>query len=115
MFVMNSMGNIDHLSWFIGILSICSLVYYHDTSESSISTTIIALVAGGAVPLTAIACTWCKHRYNWNDRLIRTISIRRSTKRDTQIAIAHSGVNLFISATLLPFVHHIARWLSKIT
>ena len=37
-------------------------------------------------------------------------------KGDTlRIAIAHSGVNLFMAATLLPFVHHIARWLSKIT
>jgi Na+/phosphate symporter len=35
-------------------------------------------------------------------------------KGDTlRIAIAHSGVNLFMAATLLPFVHHIARFLGR--
>ena len=35
-------------------------------------------------------------------------------KGDTlRIAIAHSSVNLFMAATLLPFVHHIARFLGK--
>ena len=35
-------------------------------------------------------------------------------KGDTlRIAMAHTGVNLFMAATLLPFVSHIARWLGR--
>ena len=35
-------------------------------------------------------------------------------KGDTlRIAMAHTGVNLFMAATLLPFVHHIARFLGR--
>jgi len=30
-----------------------------------------------------------------------------------RIAMAHTGVNLFMAISLLPFVHHIARFLSK--
>jgi len=37
-------------------------------------------------------------------------------KGDTlRIAIIHSGANLFMAATLLPFVHHIARFVTRFT
>jgi Na+/phosphate symporter len=117
---MKSMGNMDHLSYFIhnpywmffgGILM--TLLW----QSSSLSTTaIIALVASGAVPLpAAIAAV-----LGANIGTTGTIWIAGALvsdgmpKGDTlRIALAHSGVNIFMAITLMPFINHIARFLSK--
>ena len=111
---MKSMGNMDHLSMFIqnpywmflgGI--IMTLLW----QSSSLSTTaIIALVASGSVPLpAAIAAV-----LGANLGTTGTIWIAGMLVSDTlRIAIAHTGVNLVMAVSLLPFVHHIARFLSR--
>ena len=117
---MKSMGNMDHLSYFIhnpywmflgGI--IMTLLW----QSSSLSTTaIIALVASGAVPLpAAIAAV-----LGANIGTTGTIWIAGALvsdgmpKGDTlRIALAHTGVNLFMAATLMPFIHHIGRFLGR--
>ena len=117
---MKSMGNIDHLSWFIanpyhmffgGI--IMTLLW----QSSSLSTTaIIALVASGAVPLpAAIACVLGANIGTTGTIWLAGLLVSDGMpKGDTlRIAIAHSSVNLFMAATLLPFVHHIARFLGR--
>jgi len=85
--------------------------------SSSLSTTaIIALVASGAVPLpAAIAAV-----LGANIGTTGTIWIAGALvsdgmpKGDTlRIALAHTGVNLFMAATLMPFIHHIARYLGR--
>jgi Na+/phosphate symporter len=103
---MKSMGNMEHLAWFTGNVAymflggiIMTLLW----QSSSLSTTaIIALVASGAVPLpTAIAA-------------ILGANIGTMPKGDTlRIAVAHTGANLFMAIMLLPFVHHIARFLGR--
>ena len=117
---MKSMGNMDHLAWFTGnyiYMFLGGIVMTLLWQSSSLSTTaIIALVASGAVPLpAAIAAV-----LGANIGTIGTIWIAGllvsdgMPKGDTlRIAIAHSGVNLFMAATLLPFVHHIARFLGR--
>ena len=117
---MKSMGNIDHLSWFIAnpyYMFFGGIIMTLLWQSSSLSTTaIIALVASGAVPLpAAIACVLGANIGTtgtiWLAGLLVSDGI---PKGDTlRIAIAHSGVNLFMAATLLPFVHHIARFLGK--
>ena len=85
--------------------------------SSSLSTTaIIALVASGAVPLpAAIAAV-----LGANIGTTGTIWIAGALvsdgmpKGDTlRIALAHSGVNIFMAITLMPFINHIARFLGK--
>jgi len=117
---MKSMGNLDHLSYFIhnplwmflgGI--IMTLLW----QSSSLSTTaIIALVASGAVPLTAAVAAVL----GANVRTTGTIWLAGAfvsdgmPKGDTlRIAMAHTGMNLLMALSLLPFVHYIARFLSR--
>ena len=117
---MKSMGNIDHLQWFIAnpyYMFFGGIIMTLLWQSSSLSTTaIIALVASGAVPLpAAIACVLGANIGTtgtiWLAGLLVSDGI---PKGDTlRIAIAHSGVNLFMAATLLPFVHHIARFLGR--
>ena len=117
---MKSMGNIDHLNWFIAnpyYMFFGGIIMTLLWQSSSLSTTaIIALVASGAVPLpAAIACVLGANIGTtgtiWLAGLLVSDGI---PKGDTlRIAIAHSSVNLFMAATLLPIVHHIARFLGK--
>ena len=118
---MKSMGNLDHLSYFIhnplwmflgGI--IMTLLW----QSSSLSTTaIIALVASGAVPLpAAIAAV-----LGANVGTTGTIWLAGAfvsdglPKGDTlRIAMAHTGMNLLMALLLLPFVHYIARFLNYV-
>ena len=117
---MKSMGNIDHLSWFIAnpYYMFCGgIIMTLLWQSSSLSTTaIIALVASGAVPLpAAIACVLGANIGTTGTIWLAGLLVSDGLpKGDTlRIAIAHSGVNLFMAATLLPFVHHIARFLGK--
>ena len=85
--------------------------------SSSLSTTaIIALVASGAVPLpAAIACVLGANIGTTGTIWLAGFFVSDGIpKGDTlRIAMAHTGVNLFMALTLLPFVQPIARLLSR--
>lgn len=117
---MKSMGNLDHLSYFIhnpywmflgGI--IMTLLW----QSSSLSTTaIIALVASGAVPLpAAVAAVLGANIGTTGTIWLAGILVSDGMpKGDTlRIAMAHTGMNLLMAISLLPWVHHIARFLSR--
>ena len=117
---MKSMGNIEHLSWFLGnplYMFAGGIIMTLLWQSSSLSTTaIIALVASGALPLPAAIAAVLGANIGttgtiWLAGLFVSDGI---PKGDTlRIAMAHTGVNLFMAATLLPFVSHIARWLGR--
>ena len=111
---MKSMGNMEHLAFFLGnpiYMFFGGIVMTLLWQSSSLSTTaIIALVASGALPLPGanIGTTGTI----WLAGLLVSDGM---PKGDTlRIALAHSGANLFMSIMLLPWVHHIARFLSKV-
>lgn len=119
---MKSMGNMDHLSFFIHNpywMFLGGIVMTLLWQSSSLSTTaIIALVASGAVPLPAAVAAVL----GANIGTTGTIWIAGALvsdgmpKGDTlRIAMAHTGVNLLMAISLLPFVHHIARFLTRFT
>jgi len=117
---MKSMGNMDHLAWFTGnyiYMFLGGIVMTLLWQSSSLSTTaIIALVASGAVPLPAAIAAVLGANIGttgtiWIAGLL--VSDGMPKGHTLRIAIAHSGVNLFMAATLLPFVHHIARFLGR--
>ena len=117
---MKSMGNMDHLAWFTGnyiYMFLGGIIMTLLWQSSSLSTTaIIALVASGAVPLpAAIAAVLGANIGTTGTIWLAGLLVSDGMpKGDTlRIAIAHSGVNLFMAATLLPFVHHIARFLGR--
>jgi len=117
---MKSMGNLDHLSYFIhnpywmflgGI--IMTLLW----QSSSLSTTaIIALVASGAVPLPAAVAAVLGANIGTTGTiwLAGVLVSDGMPKGDTlRIAMAHTGMNLLMAISLLPWIHHIARFLSR--
>ena len=117
---MKSMGKLDHLSFFIHNPywmflggSIMTLLW----QSSSLSTTaIIALVASGAVPLpAAIAAVLGANIGTTGTIWLAGLLVSDGMpKGDTlRIAMAHTGMNLLMAVSLLPFVHHIARFLSR--
>tara|TARA_R100001163_G_scaffold60474_1_gene49790 strand:- start:2122 stop:2601 length:480 start_codon:yes stop_codon:yes gene_type:complete len=119
---MKSMGNLDHLSFFIHnpyYMFVGGIVMTILWQSSSLSTTaIIALVASGAVPLPAAVAAVLGANIGttgtiWLAGLLVSDGM---PKGDTlRIAMAHTGVNLLMAVTLLPFVHHIARFLTRFT
>jgi Na+/phosphate symporter len=117
---MKSMGNMDHLSFFIhnpywmflgGI--IMTLLW----QSSSLSTTaIIALVASGAVPLPAAIAAVLGANIGTTGTiwLAGMLVSDGMPKGDTlRIAMAHTGVNLIMAIALLPFVGRIGQFLMK--
>ena len=119
---MKSMGNLDHLQWFIAnpiYMFFGGIVMTLLWQSSSLSTTaIIALVASGAVPLpAAIACVLGANLGTTGTIWLAGFLVSDGMpKGDTlRIAMIHSGANLFMAATLLPFVHHISRIVTKFT
>ena len=117
---MKSMGNVEQLEWFIhnpywmflgGIL--CTLAW----QSSSLSTTaIVGLVASGFLPLpSAIAAVLGANIGTTGTIWLAGVFVSDGLpKGETlRIAIAHTGVNLFMAITLLPFVHPIARFLNR--
>ena len=117
---MKSMGNIEHLSWFLGsplYMFAGGIIMTLLWQSSSLSTTaIIALVASGALPLpAAIAAVLGANIGTTGTIWLAGLFVSDGMpKGDTlRIAMAHTGVNLFMAATLLPFVSHIARWLGR--
>ena len=117
---MKSMGNMEHLSWFTGniiYMFIGGIVMTLLWQSSSLSTTaIIALVASGAIPLpAAIAAVLGANIGTTGTIWLAGLLVSDGMpKGDTlRIAMAHTGVNLFMAATLLPFVHRIAQFLGR--
>jgi len=119
---MKSMGNMDHLSFFIHNpywMFLGGIVMTLLWQSSSLSTTaIIALVASGAVPLPAAIAAVLGANIGTTGTiwLAGALVSDGMPKGDTlRIAMAHTGVNLLMAIALLPFVHPIARFLSRIT
>jgi len=118
---MKSMGNMDHLQWFIAnpiYMFLGGIVMTLLWQSSSLSTTaIIALVASGAVPLPAAIAAVLGANIGTTGTiwLAGFLVSDGMPKGDTlRIAIAHTGANLFMAIMLLPWVHHLARLFSKI-
>ena len=117
---MKSMGNMEHLTFFLGnpiYMFFGGIIMTLLWQSSSLSTAaIIALVASGALPLpAAIAAVLGANIGTTGTIWLAGILVSDGMpKGDTlRIALAHSGANLFMAVMLLPWVHHIARWLSK--
>lgn len=119
---MKSMGNLDHLSYFIHnpyYMFVGGIVMTLLWQSSSLSTTaIIALVASGAVPLPAAVAAVLGANIGTTGTiwLAGVLVSDGMPKGDTlRIAMAHTGMNLLMAISLLPFVHHIARFLTRFT
>ena len=119
---MKSMGNLDHLSFFIHnpyYMFVGGIVMTLLWQSSSLSTTaIIALVASGAVPLPAAVAAVLGANIGTTGTiwLAGVLVSDGMPKGDTlRIAMAHTGMNLLMAISLLPFVHHIARFLTRFT
>lgn len=115
------MGNIDHLQWFTGnvvYMFLGGIIMTLLWQSSSLSTTaIIALVASGAVPLSAaIACVLGANLGTTGTIWLAGLLVSDGVpKGDTlRIATVHTGVNLLMAAMLLPFVNQIARLVGKV-
>ena len=117
---MKSLGNVEHLEWFVhnpywmflgGI--ICTLAW----QSSSLSTpAIIALVASGFLPLpSAIAAVLGANIGTTGTIWLAGLLVSDGfPKGDTlRIAIAHTGANLLMAVSLLPWVNHIARFIGR--
>ena len=117
---MKSMGKLEHLEVFLGnpyYMFIGGIVMTLLWQSSSLSTTaIIGLVASGALPLPAAigAVLGANIGTTGTIWLAGMLVSDGMPKGDTlRIALAHTGVNMFMAITLLPFVQPIARFLSK--
>ena len=117
---MKSMGNIEHLQYFMGNpywMFLGGIVGTLLWQSSSLSTTaIVGLVASGALPLpSAIAAVLGANIGTtgtiWLAGLMVSDGIPTGTTK--HIALVHTGVNMFMAATLLPFIQPIARFISK--
>ena len=119
---MKSMGNMEHLNWFLGnplYMFFGGIIMTLLWQSSSLSTTaIIALVAAGALPLpAAIACVLGANLGTTGTIWIAGLLVSDGMpKGDTlRIAMAHTGMNLLMALALLPFVGRIGQFLMKIT
>ena len=118
---MKSMGNIDHLTWFLGnpiYMFFGSIVMTLAWQSSSLSTTaIIALVASGVLPLpSAVAAVLGANIGTTGTIWLAGLLVSDGMPRgDTlRIAMIHTGVNLLMAISLLPFVNHIAKYVGRI-
>ena len=117
---MKSMGNMEHLTWFLGnpiYMFFGGIIMTLAWQSSSLSTTaIIALVASGALPLpAAVACVLGANIGTTGTIWLAGFFVSDGMpKGDTlRIAMAHTGMNLAMAIMLLPFVHHIAKFLGR--
>ena len=117
---MKSMGNLDHLSYFIHnpywmfLGGICMTLLWQSSSLST--TAIIALVAAGAIPLpAAVAAVLGANIGTTGTIWLAGVFVSDGMpKGDTlRIAMAHTGMNLLMALMLLPFVGRIAQFLTK--
>jgi len=117
---MKSMGNLDHLNFFIhnpywmflgGI--VCTLLW----QSSSLSTTaIVGLVASGALPLpSAIAAVLGANIGTTGTIWLAGFMVSDGMPQGItkQIAIIHTGVNALMAVMLLPMIQPIARFISR--
>ena len=118
---MKSMGNMEHLNWFLGntvYMFFGGIIMTLLWQSSSLSTTaIIALVAAGALPLpAAIACVLGANLGTTGTIWIAGMLVSDGMpKGDTlRIAMAHTGMNLLMAFALLPFVGRIGQLLMRI-
>ena len=117
---MKSMGNMDHLSFFIHNpywMFLGGIVMTLLWQSSSLSTTaIIALVASGAVPLPAAIAAVLGANIGTTGTiwLAGMLVSDGMPKGDTlRIAMGHTGVNLLMAVALLPFVGRIGQFLLR--
>jgi len=117
---MKSMGNMEHLNWFLGspiYMFFGGIIMTLLWQSSSLSTTaIIALVASGALPLpAAIACVLGANLGTTGTIWLAGFFVSDGMpKGDTlRIAMAHTGMNLLMALALLPFVGRIGQFLMK--
>ena len=117
---MKSMGNMEHLNWFLGnpmYMFFGGIIMTLLWQSSSLSTTaIIALVASGALPLpAAIACVLGANIGTTGTIWLAGFFVSDGMpKGDTlRIAMAHTGMNLLMAVMLLPFVGNIAKYLAR--
>ena len=114
------MGNSEDLNGFIsnpywmfigGI--VCTLLWQ---SSSLSTTTIVALVSTGALPLpSAIAAVLGANIGTTGTIWLASFFVSDGfpTGATRQIALIHSGVNMLMAIVLLPFVNQIARFTAK--
>lgn len=117
---MKSMGNMEHLNWFLGspiYMFFGGIIMTLLWQSSSLSTTaIIALVASGALPLpAAIACVLGANLGTTGTIWLAGFFVSDGMpKGDTlRIAMAHTGMNLLMALALLPFVGRLGQFLMK--
>lgn len=118
---MKSMGNMEHLNWFLGnpiYMFFGGIIMTLLWQSSSLSTTaIIALVAAGALPLpAAIACVLGANIGTTGTIWLAGLLVSDGMpKGDTlRIALAHTGMNLLMALALLPFVGRIGQLLLRV-
>ena len=118
---MKSMGNIDHLQGCLGnpiYMFFGSIVMTLAWQSSSLSTTaIIALVASGVLPLpSAVAAVLGANIGTTGTIWLAGLLVSDGMPRgDTlRIALIHTGVNLLMALSLLPFVNHIAKFVGRV-
>jgi len=118
---MKSMGNMEHLNWFLGnpiYMFFGGIIMTLLWQSSSLSTTaIIALVAAGALPLpAAIACVLGANIGTTGTIWLAGMLVSDGMpKGDTlRIALAHTGMNLLMALALLPFVGRIGQLLLRV-
>ena len=117
---MKSLGKLEHMEFFLGNpiwMFIGGIVMTLLWQSSSLSTTaIIALVASGALPLPcAIAAVLGANIGTTGTIWLAGMFVSDGMpKGDTlRIALTHTGMNLLMAIALLPFVHPIARFISR--
>ena len=117
---MKSMGNLEHLQWFLsnpywmflGSI-VCTLLW----QSSSLTTTAVkGLVASGTLPLpSAVAAILGANVGTTGTVWIAGILVSDGmpTGITRQVALVHTGVNTVMAVALLPFVQPISRFISK--
>ena len=117
---MKSMGNLEHLNFFLGnpiYMFIGGIAMTLLWQSSSLSTTaIIALVASGAIPLpAAIAAVLGANIGTTGTIWLAGFFVSDGMpKGDTlRIAIIHTGANLMMAIALLPFCSQIAKYVGR--
>jgi len=117
---MKSLGKLEHLEYFIHnpmwmfLGGIVMTLLWQSSSLST--TTIVDLVASGALPLpSAIAAILGANIGTTGTIWLAGAFVSNGFPAGTtkHIAMVHTGVNLLMAITLLPFIHPIARFISK--
>ena len=117
---MKSLGKLEHLEYFIHnpmwmfLGGIVMTLLWQSSSLST--TTIVALVASGALPLpSAIAAILGANIGTTGTIWLAGAFVSNGFPAGTtrHIAMVHTGVNLLMAIGLLPFIHPIAKFISK--